>query len=47
MRLEEPYEGSGPYGMATVIFGLSLLIAAAALGWPKSVDVEAIFERYP
>lgn len=47
VRLEEPYEGSGPYGMATVIFGLSLLVASTALGWPKADDVVAIFERYP
>jgi len=33
--------------MATVIFGLSLLILADALGWPKADDVVAIFERYP
>jgi len=47
VRLEAPYEGSGPYGMATVIFGLSLLILADALGWPNADDVVAIFERYP
>lgn len=47
VRLEEPYEGSGPYGMATVLFGLSLLITADVLGWPNAADVEAIFERYP
>ena len=47
VRLEEPYEGSGPYGMATVIFGLSLLIAGSALGWPNGGDVVAIFERNP
>jgi hypothetical protein len=46
---EAPYEGSGPgpYGMATVIFGLSLLILAEALGWPSADEVVAIFERYP
>lgn len=47
VRLEQPYEGSGPYGMATVIFGLSLLVASAALDWPNADDVAAIFERYP
>jgi len=47
VRLEAPYEGNGPYGMATVIFGLSLLVAASALGWPDVASVEAIFERYP
>jgi hypothetical protein len=47
VRLEKPYEGSGPYGMATVIFGLVLLVASTALGWPKADDISAIFERYP
>jgi hypothetical protein len=47
VRLEEPYEGSGPYGMATVIFGLSLLVTGSTLGWPNGGDVVAIFERNP
>jgi GNAT superfamily N-acetyltransferase len=47
VRLEAPYEGSGPYGMATVIFGLTLLILADTLGWPDADEVVAIFERYP
>lgn len=47
VRLEEPYEGSGPYGMATVIFGLSLLIAGSVLGWPDGRDIVAIFKRNP
>jgi hypothetical protein len=47
VRLEEPYEGSGPYGMATVIFGLSLLILAEALGWPDADEVASIFEHHP
>lgn len=47
VRLEEPYEGSGPYGMASVIFGLCLFISAETLGWPKTADVDAIFKRYP
>lgn len=47
VRLEEPYEGSGPYGMATVIFGLALLVAAEALNWPDAGEITAVFERYP
>jgi hypothetical protein len=47
VQLEQPYKGIGPYGMATVIFGLSLLLAAEALRWPDATAVEAIFERYP
>jgi hypothetical protein len=33
--------------MATVIFGLTLLILADVLGWPNADEVVAIFERYP
>jgi transcriptional regulator with XRE-family HTH domain len=47
VRLEAPYEGSGPYGMATVIFGLGLLVAAQSLGWPDADEVTRIFERHP
>jgi hypothetical protein len=47
VQLEQPYEGSGPYGMATVIFGLSLFMVSDALGWPDADAITAIFERYP
>jgi Family of unknown function (DUF5677) len=47
VRLEAPYEGNGPYGMATVIFGLGLLVVAQSLGWPDADEITAIFERYP
>ncbi|HSS03979.1 MAG TPA: hypothetical protein VLK89_02170 [Solirubrobacterales bacterium] len=40
-------EGNGPYGMATVVYGLGLLIAAQVLGWPNAEEVERIFARYP
>jgi len=39
-------EGSGPYGMATVVYGLGLLVAAQALGWPDAGEVERIFDRF-
>jgi hypothetical protein len=45
--LEGPYEGSGPYGMATVLYALALYVAAASLQWPDTDDVEAVFEQYP
>ena len=41
-----PQEGNGPYGMATVVYGLGLLVAAEALGWPDAAEVESIFERF-
>lgn len=47
VRLEGPYDGNGPYGTATAIFGLALLIVASTLGWPDVAEVNAIFEKYP
>lgn len=46
VRVETEYIGRGPYGMATVVFGLALFIAAAALGWPTKDQIEAVFARY-
>jgi ribosomal protein S18 acetylase RimI-like enzyme len=46
--LEAPLEGrASPYGMASVVYGLGLLVAARSLGWPDAGEVEAIFARYP
>jgi hypothetical protein len=45
--VEGPYDGSGPYGLATVLYAVALYVAAAALQWPDTDDVEAVFERYP
>ncbi|HET7444520.1 MAG TPA: DUF5677 domain-containing protein [Solirubrobacterales bacterium] len=45
--LEERYEGTGPYGMATLIFGFGLYLANAALGWPEADEITAIFDRHP
>jgi hypothetical protein len=47
VQLEGRYLGNGPYGLATVIFGLALFVVAEALGWPDRDQVTAIFERYP
>jgi hypothetical protein len=47
VRLEDAYQGSGPYGLATVIFALALYATAATLGWPASDEIEAVFERHP
>jgi hypothetical protein len=41
-----PSEGNGPYGMATVVYGLGLLVAAEALGFPDAAGVEHIFDRF-
>lgn len=46
--LEAPLEGrASPYGMASVVYGLGLLVAARSLGWPDAGEVQAIFARYP
>lgn len=47
IRLEGEYEGTGPYGLATVVFGLALFVAADAIGWPSSSEVHAVFEGNP
>ena len=39
-------EGNGPYGMATVVYGLGLLVAAEALGWPDATAIEDVFDRF-
>jgi hypothetical protein len=46
VRLESPYDGAGPYGIASVIFGLGLLVAAEALGWPNGSEIEQVVERF-
>jgi hypothetical protein len=46
--LEAPLgESRGPYGMATVVYGVGLLVAAQALGWPDAEKVNAVFARFP
>lgn len=45
--LQAPLEGRGPYGKATVVYGLGLYVAAEALGWPSADEVNAVFTRYP
>lgn len=47
IRLERTYEGNGPYGMATVLFGVALYVAAARLGWPASDEINRVFARDP
>ena len=41
-----PPEGNGPYGMATAVYGLGLLVAAESLGWPDAAEVDRIFDRF-
>jgi hypothetical protein len=44
--LQAPLDGSrGPYGMATVIHTLGLLVASQSLGWPEADEVRAIHTR--
>jgi hypothetical protein len=45
--LEERHEGTGPYGMATLVFGFGLYLASAALDWPVAAEISAIFDRHP
>jgi hypothetical protein len=45
--LEERHEGTGPYGMATLVFGFGLYLASAALDWPVAEEIGAIFDRHP
>jgi hypothetical protein len=33
--------------MATVVYGVGLLVAAQALGWPDAEEVNAVFARFP
>ncbi|HEX5608957.1 MAG TPA: hypothetical protein VFX45_02555 [Solirubrobacterales bacterium] len=44
---EAPLGEGSPYGMATVVYGVGLLVAAQALDWPIAEEVNTIFERYP
>lgn len=46
VQLEGRHQGDGPYGIATVIFGLAPFVVAEALGWPSAPEVIATFERH-
>lgn len=39
-------EGWNPFSTATVIFGLCLYVASAALGWPAREAIDAVYQRY-
>ncbi len=45
--VQPPVEGRGPYGLATAVYGIGLLVASESLGWPAADDVHAVFDRYP
>lgn len=45
--LEAPFEGSGPFGIATIIYGMTLFIVSDPLGWPEHARVARVFGRYP
>jgi Family of unknown function (DUF5677) len=47
VKLEDSVDGNGPYGMATTVYALGLLVAEHSLGWPTNAEVNAIFARYP
>ena len=40
--LEASLGESSPYGMATVVYGVGLLVAAKALGWPDADEVALV-----
>lgn len=44
--LEGPYDGRGPFGMATVTYALGLYVAASALGWPEARNIGTTFDRF-
>jgi hypothetical protein len=44
--LEKRFDGRGPFGMATVIYGFALYVMGASLGWPEAGQVTAAFGRY-
>jgi hypothetical protein len=45
--LEGPPEGRGPYGLATVLYAITLHVASLSLGWPEPNRIERWFQRYP
>ncbi len=47
IRIERTDSGTGPYGMATVVFGAALHVAAQTIGWPSADEIDAIFGRNP
>lgn len=47
VRLEGPYEGNGPYGLATFVFALALYASGQSIGWPSEQDVTGVFVRHP
>ena len=45
--LQAPLDAHRPDGIATVLHGLGLYVAAQSLGWPTAENVTAVFDRYP
>lgn len=45
--LERESEEMRPYAMATVVFGLALMVASEALGWPTTDEVDTVFATFP
>lgn len=44
---QPPLDRHELYGMATVVHGLGLFVAAEALGWPAADEVHSVFDRHP
>ncbi|MEK6328797.1 MAG: DUF5677 domain-containing protein [Actinomycetota bacterium] len=47
VKLEDSFEGHGPYGLATAIYALALLVGEQSLGWPSTAEVDNIFAQHP
>lgn len=43
--LEARFDGNGPWGMATIIYGMALFVVNASLGWPDLDRINAAFDR--
>ena len=47
VKIEDTFEGRGPYGMATVIYAMALLVSEQTFAWPAATAVDAIFAGSP
>lgn len=45
--LQAPLDVHGASGIATILHGLALYVAADSLGWPDATAVTEVFGRYP
>jgi uncharacterized protein DUF5677 len=48
IRLEQPdWTRLGPYGMANILFALTLFVASQSIGWPNQDEIHRIYEGIP